>query len=68
MGERHSSASADDPRGGFYYDTATGQVTHGQHRSWRHRMGPYETREEAEDALRTARARTREWDEDEDED
>lgn len=28
-----------------------------------HRLGPYETREQAEQALETARARTEAWDE-----
>lgn len=47
----------------FYYDVATGQVGRGKQSSWANRMGPYPTREAAEQALATARARTEAWDE-----
>ena len=46
----------------FYYNTSTGQVEEGRRSSWTHLMGPYPTREAAEQALEIARARTQEWD------
>lgn len=47
----------------FYYDVATGRVERGKQSGWANRMGPYPTREAAEQALATARARTEAWDE-----
>ncbi|WP_265522004.1 SPOR domain-containing protein [Oerskovia flava] len=47
----------------FYYDTRTGEVARGPVASWTHRMGPYPTREAAENALATARERSEAWDE-----
>ena len=47
----------------YYYDTRTGEVARGPVGSWSGRMGPYPTREAAENALATARARTEAWDE-----
>lgn len=42
----------------WYYDVATGQVTEGPPESgWDNRMGPYDTREEAENALKLAAER-----------
>jgi len=46
----------------FYYNLKTGQVEEGRQSSWTDLMGPYPTREAAEQALEIARARTREWD------
>lgn len=36
----------------WYYDIASGQVTLGPELGWSDRMGPYDTREEAEKALK----------------
>lgn len=41
----------------WYYDTSTGQVTQGAESGWDNRMGPYATREEAEHAIESAKAR-----------
>ncbi|MEH0147675.1 hypothetical protein V6D40_08380 [Corynebacterium sp. Q4381] len=43
----------------FYYNPATGEVTQGKVASWDNRMGPYATREEAEQALAIAAERTK---------
>lgn len=48
---------------GFYYNLTTGQVEQGQQSAWTQRIGPYVTREAAQQALDTARARTEAWDE-----
>jgi hypothetical protein len=47
----------------FYYNTETGQVEQGKQSSWTHLMGPYPTREAAQQALSTARSRSAAWDE-----
>ncbi|WP_293770662.1 SPOR domain-containing protein [uncultured Corynebacterium sp.] len=41
----------------WYFDLSTGQVTQGPESGWSDRMGPYDTREEAENALKTAAER-----------
>ena len=41
----------------FYFNPSTGDVTQGKVASWDNRMGPYDTREEAERALETAAQR-----------
>lgn len=43
----------------FYFDTKTGEVTQGKATNWDDRMGPYDTREEAENALKIASARNK---------
>lgn len=48
---------------GYYYDLATGRVVEGKVRSAATRMGPYATREEAEQALAGAQDRNEEWQE-----
>jgi hypothetical protein len=50
----------------FWFNTATGQVEEGPQSSWTHRLGPYQTREEAERALEKARDRTESWDREDD--
>ncbi|MBD5787991.1 hypothetical protein IF650_17685 [Cellulosimicrobium terreum] len=59
-----SDAQNDQPTSddGYYYDTRTGEVHRGRAGSWTHRMGPYGTAEEAQQALRTARERSEAWD------
>lgn len=47
----------------FWYNVSTGQVEQdGDTRPKDGLMGPYETREQAEAALQTARERTERWD------
>ncbi|GAB2915184.1 hypothetical protein GCM10027047_11350 [Rhodococcus aerolatus] len=41
----------------WYFDTATHQAVQGKQKGFQNRMGPYPTREAAERALETARAR-----------
>ncbi|MEV7972117.1 SPOR domain-containing protein [Cellulomonas sp. NPDC089187] len=48
---------------GFYFNVETGEVEQGKQSSWSSRLGPYPTREAAEEALSTARQRTAAWDE-----
>lgn len=62
------SRTTQDQEGGtvdeqFYYNTETGEVEQGKQSVWTHRMGPYPSREAAEQALAKARARTEAWDE-----
>jgi hypothetical protein len=52
----------------FFYNTETGQVEQGKQSSWTHLMGPYPTREAAQQALATARSRSAAWDEEDRED
>lgn len=47
----------------WYYDTKTGQVSQGKVSAWDSRMGPYDSREEAEAAIETAQQRTKEAEE-----
>lgn len=57
---------ADDPaEHKYYYNVATGQVERGLVSGVTHRMGPYDTPEEAARALETARARNAAWEEEE---
>ena len=42
----------------WYYSLSTGEVRQGKADSWSDRMGPYDTEQEAADALKTAHART----------
>lgn len=53
----------------WWFDTATGEVSQQKASGWDTRMGPYDSREEAEHALERARQRTAAadaYDEDED--
>ena len=47
----------------WYYDTKTGQVSQGKDWAWENRMGPYDSREEAQAAIETAQQRTKEAEE-----
>jgi hypothetical protein len=51
----------------FWYNLVTGQVEEGRVSPWDQVMGPYATRELAENALSRAQERTQTWDDDEDE-
>ncbi len=39
----------------WYYDTKTGQVSQGKEGTWENRMGPYDSREEAQAAIEAER-------------
>ncbi|KGM14027.1 hypothetical protein [Cellulomonas bogoriensis] len=58
MGAEHA-----DGDGEYWFDPRTGEVSRDRRRSWQGRMGPYRTREEAEQALDRAADRTEAWDE-----
>ena len=47
----------------YYYNLDTRQVEVGRESDVFGRMGPYDTREEAENALKSAEARNDKWDE-----
>lgn len=47
----------------FWYNATTGEVEEGRQSPWTHRMGPYPTREAAQQALERAADRTQDWDE-----
>ncbi|MBK3427429.1 hypothetical protein [Corynebacterium tuberculostearicum] len=41
----------------WFFDPATKEVSQGKTSGWENRMGPYDTREEAENAIEIAQAR-----------
>ncbi|AWB81507.1 hypothetical protein C3B44_03345 [Corynebacterium yudongzhengii] len=43
----------------WYYNPSTGEVSEGKVGSWANRMGPYATREQAENALKIVQARNK---------
>ena len=47
----------------FWFNVATRQVEEGHQSDWRNLMGPYDSREAAENALQQARENTERWDE-----
>ena len=53
----------DSPQGDFWFNPGTGEVEEGKVSPWAERMGPYRTREEAEQALKRAETRSTAWDE-----
>ena len=48
----------------YFYNTRTRMVEKGRLSSWEDLMGPYPTREDAEQALETAKQRSDSWDDD----
>lgn len=46
----------------WWFDTETGEVSQGKSSGWESRMGPYDSQEEASQALSKARARNEEAD------
>ena len=48
----------------YYFNTSTQMVEKGRQSSWEHLMGPYDTPEEAANALEIARKRSKAWDDD----
>ncbi|MCU1432025.1 MAG: hypothetical protein JWP95_1130 [Actinotalea sp.] len=49
--------------GAFWFNPSTGEVEEGRVSPWTDRMGPYPSREAAQQALETARRRSQAWDE-----
>lgn len=49
--------------GEFWFNTETHEVEEGRRSDWTSVMGPYPSREAAEKALQTAKARNEKWDE-----
>jgi len=49
----------------WWYNLATGKVEQGRQSSMRSRVGPYDTEQEAREALELAAQRTEYWDEQE---
>jgi hypothetical protein len=49
--------------GEFWFNTETHEVEEGRRSDWTSVMGPYPTREAAQKALETAKARNEKWDE-----
>lgn len=45
----------------YYYNLTTGEVEQGRVSPWHERMGPYDTHEEASQALERAQERNEEW-------
>ena len=50
----------------YYYNLSTGEVEEGAQSAATDRMGPYASRAEAEQALRTAAKRNEEWEQEDD--
>jgi len=48
----------------YYFNTKTQMVEKGRQSSWEHLMGPYDSPEEASNALEIARKRSQAWDDD----
>ena len=48
----------------YYFNTKTQMVEKGRQSSWEHLMGPYDTPEDAANALEIARKRSKAWDDD----
>ena len=52
-----------DHRDEFWFNPHTGEVEQGRQSPWTDRMGPYPTREAAQQALTQAASRSEAWDE-----
>jgi len=48
----------------YFFNTRTQMVEKGRQSSWEHLMGPYDTPEEASQALEIARKKSQAWDAD----
>lgn len=51
----------DDPAETYWFNTRTGVVEEGRQSLAQYRLGPFETREEAQRALETVAERSRKW-------
>ncbi|WP_146341613.1 SPOR domain-containing protein [Nesterenkonia sp. NBAIMH1] len=47
----------------YWYNVTTGEVEEGRRSSWKHLMGPYSSRQAAEQALEQAHERSESYDE-----
>ncbi len=56
-----SDANTDAGAEKFWYNTKTNQVEKGRASEWENRMGPYDTAEEAQNALYRAAEKTADW-------
>lgn len=50
----------------YWYNVTTGTVEEGAQSSWKHLLGPYQTREEASRAMQKVEQRNEDWDNDAD--
>lgn len=57
----------DDPADEFWFNTRTGEVEEGKQSLALYRLGPFETRAEAERALETVAERAKAWNEEDEE-
>ena len=57
-----SDANTDAGAEKYWFNTETRQVEKGRASAWDNRMGPYDTAEEAQNALSKAQANSAEWD------
>ena len=48
----------------YYFNTKTQMVEKGRQSSWEHLMGPYDTPEDAANAMEIAKQRSKAWDAD----
>ncbi|MGC4174878.1 hypothetical protein [Demequina sp.] len=48
----------------YFFNTSTKMVEKGRQSSWEHLMGPYDSPEEAENAMEIAKKRSQAWDDD----
>lgn len=48
----------------YWYNTRTGEVETGHKSSWTNLMGPYASRQEAQNALNHAKSRNEDWEDD----
>ena len=51
-------------KGEYYFNTKTQMVEKGRQSSWEHLMGPYDSQEDAANAMEIARKRSKSWDDD----
>lgn len=56
----------DDAQEKWYYHVASGKVVHGKAGPWEDRMGPYESEEDARQALARAAERSQAFDDEDD--
>lgn len=56
-----SDANTDAGAEKFWYNTKTNEVEKGRASAWENRMGPYDTAEEAQNALSRAAENTADW-------
>ena len=55
------AAASDDSDRKYYFNTRTQKVERGMVSPWTHRLGPYETEQDALDAWQIVRKRNKDW-------